>query len=147
MSNDLSAVKLTGDCNRCGMCCFMGRYRCVNLLVEGKPGEPKATKCGAYSIRYNAMPIVMIDPEGEIVDAFCRHDDPNEGILIASRGFGKGCSMRWEDPEKWQISLTRTREESPRKRWQRQGSPRELGFMGFLRWIKTGIRSSVTFGR
>ena len=86
-------VKLTGTCNQCGLCCYIGEFRCINLIVSGKPGEPMASKCGAYNSRYDGMPIVLVDPNGKTRMATCSHGSELEDLEIFERGIGKGCSM------------------------------------------------------
>lgn len=86
-------VRLSGLCNRCGLCCFDGELRCQNLIVIGKPGEPLATACSRHGSRYNGMPITMFDPEGRSYDGYFCHNDDLETAVIIERGIGKGCSL------------------------------------------------------
>lgn len=91
-------MALKGDCNRCGLCCRSGDFRCINLIVTGEPGQPFATKCGVHSRRYDGLPIVMVNSEGKIHegDFYCAHGSPKETETIIERGIGKGCSLTLE---------------------------------------------------
>jgi hypothetical protein len=52
------------------------------LRVDGVIGQPNASYCGKYNERYPDMPIIMVNPEGFIIEAFCAHGAPSEeGIL------------------------------------------------------------------
>lgn len=92
-------MKLKGLCNRCGLCCYTGPFRCVNLIVTGTPGQPEATKCGRYNDRYAGLPIIMVDREGKILegDHVCCHGREDESIIIALKGIGKGCSLEVDE--------------------------------------------------
>lgn len=65
---------LKGNCNQCGLCCFIGAFKCEHLEVVGIPGAAMATRCDIHEKRYTDMPIVMVSPQGEIKHAFCLHD-------------------------------------------------------------------------
>lgn len=60
--------RLEGTCNRCGICCFSpdGEARCENLVVEGFPGDPDATRCGVWETRTHGMPIRMVRWDGTL---------------------------------------------------------------------------------
>ena len=85
-------MNLTGDCNRCGLCCTVGNGQCVHLEVTGKLGEPGATRCLAYANRYDGMPIFGRTPNG-LVRGWCRKDSPAETAVIV-QWIGKGCSLK-----------------------------------------------------
>lgn len=86
-------MTLVGECNRCGLCCMQDGHRCIYLAVDGKPGEPNATRCTAYERRYDGMPIAGVDANGKVkVIGVCRKDSPKETQIIA-QFIGKGCSL------------------------------------------------------
>ena len=88
------ASKLIGNCNRCGLCCYVGPYRCINLIVMGKPGDPEATKCAVHGVRYDRMPILLLDTDGRIAgESVCGLDSEEETESIIEKGIGKGCSL------------------------------------------------------
>jgi hypothetical protein len=91
--------ELVGTCNRCGLCCMMGEFRCINLMIEGKPGEPRASRCGRYLDRYDGLPILMVNSEGEILPGIhvCSYGSEDETLGIIERGLGKGCSLEIAD--------------------------------------------------
>ena len=49
-------MKLTGECNLCGACCFT-KYGaiCENLEVLARQGLPNATRCRIYAQRYDRL--------------------------------------------------------------------------------------------
>lgn len=65
---------LKGTCNQCGLCCYIGAFKCEHLDVGGIPGMPMATRCDIHDKRYTDMPILMVDPHGAVKQAFCLHD-------------------------------------------------------------------------
>ncbi len=86
--------KLVGDCNRCGLCCYVWGYACINLVVTGTPGQPMATRCGLHALRYDGMPIKLVDTKGRIVGkSKCALDSDDETENIIPH-IGKGCSLR-----------------------------------------------------
>lgn len=87
-------MKLEGECNLCGSCCVNGDWRCLNLKVRGRIGEPFATVCSKYNQRYDGMPIVMMNSKGKTVEGICHKDSKAETRLIVRFGFGRGCSLR-----------------------------------------------------
>jgi len=92
------ALKLTGTCNRCGLCCYdeLG-YRCLNLEVTASPGQPQATRCRVYDKRYDGMPIVLQHPTtADIHGGTCALNSTAETMAIIETGFGKGCSLAIE---------------------------------------------------
>lgn len=87
-------IRLVGECNQCGLCCFIGELRCINLIVTGEVGQLMATKCAVHGMRYPGMPIIMVDPQGRIgMETICGKDDADEAFVIIQRGIGKGCSL------------------------------------------------------
>ncbi len=87
-------IRLVGDCNRCGLCCLPFGYRCINLIISKPLGEPQATKCAVYSHRWDGMPIMLLDTEGNIVGhSKCHKGCPMEIEAILEKGIGRGCSM------------------------------------------------------
>jgi hypothetical protein len=100
---------LKGNCNQCGLCCFVGRYKCENLEVTSIIGAPSATRCKVYEKRYNDMPILLKSPEGHIRTGFCLKDTPGEEQSIIPLIRSGQCSM---EEELWQIGPTPQRLES-----------------------------------
>ncbi len=87
-------LKLVGDCNQCGLCCYVWGYACINLVITGTPGEPGATRCGVYTFRYDGMPIKLVDKKGRIVgESKCAFKSATETETIIPH-IGKGCSLR-----------------------------------------------------
>lgn len=90
-------MKLEGECNRCGLCCTLGPYRCVHLRATDKLGAPGATSCAVYDRRYDGMPIIGVDAGGRPrVAGVCRKDSPKETAVIV-QWIGKGCSLKRKD--------------------------------------------------
>ena len=88
---------LKGECNRCGLCCWVqGEFKCENLVVM-KPGpQPGATFCKVYETRTNGMPIKLIrKKDGATIHGTCLRDTIHEDILILPY-IGKGCSLEVE---------------------------------------------------
>lgn len=89
----LSSLKLVGECNQCGLCCYVWGFKCINLIVDGYPGEPGATRCGLYAFRYDGMPIKLVNGTGRIVgESKCALDSPAE-IQRVVMEIGRGCSL------------------------------------------------------
>ncbi len=87
-------IRLVGECNQCGLCCFIGELRCINLIVTGEVGQPMATACAVHKSRYPGMKILMVSPSGSIgMETICGKDDADEAFVIIQRGIGKGCSL------------------------------------------------------
>jgi len=88
-------IKLVGECNRCGLCCYdAAGAKCLNLEVISTPGQPNATRCRVYNKRYDGMPIVLQHQEsGELIGGVCRLDSIDETLAIINSGIGKGCSL------------------------------------------------------
>lgn len=91
-------LKLSGQCNLCGLCCFVGNLRCENLEILTFPGMPFSTRCRVYAKRYDMMPIRMLNSSGEAVgEASCAGaGTPLETLEIMQKGIGKGCSLKVE---------------------------------------------------
>jgi len=91
-------IKLTGTCNKCGLCCYddVGA-KCLNLEVVKAPGRPDATHCRVYDKRYNGMPIVLQHAaSGSIRGGVCSLNSSAETLAIIETGLGKGCSLEIE---------------------------------------------------
>lgn len=90
---------LTGTCSRCGLCCEIDGFRCLNL-INAPPGPivpailPGPTTCAVYDRRYDGMPIVLMDDKGHAIGATCGKGSLEEDMAIVERGVGKGCSMK-----------------------------------------------------
>ena len=93
-------MKLTGECNFCGACCFSRSGAvCENLEVLTRPGLPNATRCRVYAKRYNGLPIRMITKAGRILRGYyCAKNSVAEVKTIIEMGIKKGfCSLRVSD--------------------------------------------------
>jgi hypothetical protein len=92
----LSTMKLTGECNLCGACCF-SKYGavCENLEILTRQGLPNTTRCTVYSKRYNGMPIRMIAKDGRRLRGYyCAKNSPAEVEAIIEMGIKRGvCSL------------------------------------------------------
>src|SRR4051812_7202321 len=86
-------VTLVGECNRCGLCCTFGGYTCINLQIDTVLGQPQATRCMAYDVRFEGMDIVGRNTQGEMRWGKCRKDTPAETAIIV-QFIGKGCSLK-----------------------------------------------------
>jgi hypothetical protein len=92
-------MKLTGECNLCGACCFSASGAvCENLEILTRQGLPRATKCRVYAERYDGLPIRMIAKDGRILRGYyCAKNSPAEAKSIIEMGIKKGvCSLRRE---------------------------------------------------
>ncbi len=90
----LSSPKLVGECNQCGLCCFVWGYKCINLILKSIPGEPGASRCGLYALRYDGMPIKLVDTTDRIVgESKCALNSPAE-IQRVVMEIGRGCSLK-----------------------------------------------------
>jgi len=89
-------IKLIGECNKCGLCCYSPEgFKCLNLEVVKVPGQPEATRCRVYDKRYDGMPIVMQQRgTAAITGGVCRKDSFDETMAIFETGIGKGCSLQ-----------------------------------------------------
>lgn len=92
------AVTLTGECNKCGLCCAArkgGQWLfCRHLLIVSEVGTPDATRCTVHAQRWDGMPIEMVSQDGSVrVFARCHKDSPEETAKIVQAGIGKGCSL------------------------------------------------------
>jgi len=68
------ALRLEGECNRCGVCCFSPdrSAKCENLIVEGEVGKENATRCGVWDKLTPFMPIRMLRADGSLAyESFC----------------------------------------------------------------------------
>ena len=92
-------MKLIGECNLCGACCFSKSGAvCENLEVSSRVGLPNASKCKVYAERYDGLPIRMIAKDGSIIRGYyCAKNSPAEVKTIIEMGIKKGiCSLRRE---------------------------------------------------
>ena len=90
-------MKLTGEWNLCGACCFTKSGAvCENLEILTREGSPNATRCRVYSERYDGLPIRMIAKDGRILRGYyCAKNSPAEVKTIIEMGIKKGvCSLR-----------------------------------------------------
>ena len=91
---------LTGECNRCGACCFTKSGAvCENLEMLTREGLPNATRCRVYSERYDGLPIRMIAKDGRMLSGYyCAKNSPAEVKTIIEMGIKKGvCSLKRVD--------------------------------------------------
>ena len=88
-------MKLEGLCNCCGLCCVRDELRCEYLEVIGEIGQPEATRCRVWPVKYNRMPIRMLNKDGQAVEeSVCYVESLDEKMAILERGIGKGCSLQ-----------------------------------------------------
>ena len=93
-------MKLIGDCNLCGACCFSKSGAvCENLEVLTQQGLPNGTRCRIYTQRYNGLPIRMITKDGRILTGYyCAKNSVDEVKTIIDLGIKKGvCSLELRD--------------------------------------------------
>lgn len=89
-------MQLEGDCNRCGQCCTINGYVCINLQIDTTLGEPQSTRCMAYDVRFDGMPIIARNSDGHRIQGVCRKDSPQEAEII-QQWIGRGCSLKRKD--------------------------------------------------
>lgn len=80
---------ITGKCNRCGACCFVDGYKCMNLISA--PDGRMA--CAVHQNRTPGMGIVMTKPDGSWIDGICNHKLPIEDKLLTDLIEQGVCSM------------------------------------------------------
>jgi hypothetical protein len=51
-------------------------FHCINLQIDTTLGEPGATRCMAYDVRFDGMPIIGRNAQGEVRHGVCRKDTP-----------------------------------------------------------------------
>lgn len=86
-------MRLEGECNRCGLCCTSDGYTCINLQIDTTLGEPGATRCMAYDVRFEGMLITGQNSDGHRRQGVCRKDSKEETQIIL-QFIGKGCSLK-----------------------------------------------------
>jgi hypothetical protein len=94
-------MQLTGECNRCGACCFTKSGAiCENLEVLTREGLPNATRCRVYAERYDGLPIRMITKDGKSLSGYyCAKNSQAEVAVIIEMGIKTGvCSLQRADP-------------------------------------------------
>lgn len=90
-------MKLIGECNLCGACCFTKSGAiCENLEILTRQGLPYSTRCKVYAERYNGLPIRMIAKNGRVIGGYyCAKDSAAEVEAIIELGIKKGvCSLK-----------------------------------------------------
>ena len=95
-------MKLIGECNLCGACCFSKSGAvCENLEILTRQGLPAATRCRVYAERYDGLPIRMIAKDGRILRGYyCAKNSAAEVKTIIEMGIKKGvCSLTLKGPE------------------------------------------------
>ena len=104
-------MKLTGECNLCGACCFT-KYGavCENLEISTRVGLPNATRCRVYAERYNGMPIRMIAKDGRMLSGYyCAKNSLAEVEVIVEMGIKTGvCSLKHADAGRAHLDSKRT---------------------------------------
>ena len=99
--------RLTGTCNRCGLCCQFeardgsGLVRCGYLAVDygaaglDTVGTAGATQCLMHDLRVDGMPIPMVYVRDRRPYGWrtCAKDSAQEEAVIRARGIGRGCSL------------------------------------------------------
>jgi len=89
-------MRLEGECNRCGLCCVRDGYVCRNLQIDTVLGVPGATRCMAYDVRFDGMPILGRNADGHTRAGVCRKDSAEEAEIIV-QFIGLGCSLKRKD--------------------------------------------------
>lgn len=90
-------MKLIGECNLCGACCFTKSGAiCENLEILTRQGLPYSTRCRVYAERYNGLPIRMIGKNGRVLGGYyCAKNSVAEVEAIIELGIKKGvCSLK-----------------------------------------------------
>ena len=83
---------LTGNCNRCGACCWVDDFKCTNLNIEDG-----RTSCLVYGDRKPGMPIILTNNQGEWKDGFCNHTLPVEEEILTRLIKQGACSLEVSD--------------------------------------------------
>lgn len=84
---------MLAGCNRCGACCYVNGYRCVNLFAA----DDGRTTCAVYQQRQPGMKIILTKPDGQWIEGVCVHGLPiEERILTQMMGEGL-CSLEVTD--------------------------------------------------
>ena len=86
-------MSISGHCNQCGVCCFVGAFKCEYLDIGGIPGNAMATRCRVYDKRWTDMPIILADPHGAIMQGFCLHGSQAEEFELTKLIRQGQCSM------------------------------------------------------
>jgi hypothetical protein len=68
-------------------------FRCHNLIINGYVGEPDASHCGCYSQRYEGMPILLFDDEGNIRGESVCHVGAADDQGLIDEYIGHGCAL------------------------------------------------------
>lgn len=84
---------LKGKCNQCGNCCFIGEFKCTNLVLVGAVGTPMASYCSVYAMRHTDMPITMKNKKGEMIQAYCAHNSELEDSILRELILENKCSL------------------------------------------------------
>lgn len=95
-------IKLAGECDQCGACCFTKSGAvCENLEIITRAGLPNASRCRVYAERYDGLPIRMIAKDGRILRGYyCAKNSLAEMSVIIEMGIKKGvCSLTLVEEE------------------------------------------------
>lgn len=88
-----AAQMITGTCNRCGACCYVGEFRCANL-VDAPDGR---ASCAIHANRVPGMVVIMTRPNGDWIEGICNHTLPIEDRLLTPLIEQGVCSMEIKD--------------------------------------------------
>jgi hypothetical protein len=71
-------VSISGNCNRCGLCCWAGKFKCTNLQTarDGK------AECVVYANRRPGMEIILMREDGAWREGICNHGLPSEEKIL-----------------------------------------------------------------
>ena len=121
-------MKLIGQCNLCGACCFTKSGAvCEHLEILSRPGSPNASRCRVYAERYDGLPIRMIAKNGRMLSGYyCAKNSAAEVEVIIEMGIKKGvCSLREPQNPKTSSANVLARGIKPKKSAAERGRIRE----------------------
>lgn len=79
-----------GHCNQCGACCWVGAYKCSNLITA----ESGRAACAVYGDREPGMQILMVrEADGAWIHGRCNHTLPEETEILKHMIEQGICSM------------------------------------------------------
>ena len=89
-------MSISGQCNQCGNCCWIGNFKCQYLDIGGIAGMPMSTRCTVHDKRYTDMPILLADPHGAVKQGFCLHGSQAEEFELTKLIRQGQCSLQEE---------------------------------------------------
>ncbi len=69
---------LKGICNRCGLCCHVGLFKCTNLVTA----DDGRAECVVYQSRQPGMEIILMRDDGAWREGICNHRLPAEEQIL-----------------------------------------------------------------